>query len=42
MIIFAIITTENNKTLNPNWPQIPDHAYRILIIGGLGSGKMNS
>ena len=24
---------------NPNWPQIPDHSYRILIIGGSGSGK---
>ena len=19
---------------NPNWPHIPDHPYRILIIGG--------
>ena len=24
---------------NPNWPYIPDHSYRILIIGGSGSGK---
>ena len=24
---------------NPNWPYIPYHPYRILIIGGLGSGK---
>ena len=24
---------------NPNWPYIPDHLYRILIIGGSGSGK---
>ena len=22
--------------------QIPDHSYRVLIIGGLGSGKTNS
>ena len=22
-----------------NWPYIPDHPYRILIIGGSGSGK---
>ena len=29
---------ENNK----NWPQIPDHPYRILIIGGSGSRKANS
>ena len=25
----------------PNWPYIPDHPYRILIIGGPGSGKTN-
>ena len=25
-----------------NWPQNPDHPYRILIIGGSGSGKANS
>ena len=24
-----------------NWPYIPDHPYRILIIGGSGSGKTN-
>ena len=26
---------------NPNLPDIPDHPYRILIIGGSGSGKIN-
>ena len=26
---------------NPNWPNIPGHPYRILIIGGSGSGKPN-
>ena len=26
---------------NPNWPNIPDHPYRILIIGGSRSGKTN-
>ena len=26
---------------NPNWPYIPDHPYRILIIGCSGSGKLN-
>ena len=26
---------------NPNWPYIPGHPYRILIIGGSGSGKTN-
>ena len=26
---------------NKNWPYIPDHPYRILIIGGSGYGKTN-
>ena len=26
---------------NPNWPYIPDHPYRILIIVSSGSGKTN-
>ena len=30
------------KKHNPNWPEIPDHPYRILIIGGFGSGKTNA
>ena len=29
----------NIKEDNQNWPQIPDHPYRILIIGGSESGK---
>ena len=28
-------------THTPNWPYIPDHSYKILIIGGSGSGKTN-
>ena len=24
---------------NPNWPEIPDNPYRILIIEGSESGK---
>ena len=42
MINFDDVTKENIKEYNPNWPQIPDHPYRILIIGGCGSGKTNS
>ena len=30
------------KEHNPNWPDIPDHAYRILIVGGSESGKTNA
>ena len=26
---------------DPKWSYIPDHPYRVLIIGGLGSGKTN-
>ena len=33
------ITNENNKEHNKNWPCIPNHHYRILIIGGSESGK---
>ena len=31
-----------HKKTYPNWLQIPDHPYRLLIIGGSGSGKTNS
>ena len=41
MINFNDITKENIKQHNPNWLQIVDHPYRILIIGGSGSGKTN-
>ena len=27
---------------NLKWAYIPDHSYRILIIGGSGSGKTNA
>ena len=32
---------ENKTKPNKNWPYNPDHPYRILIIGGSGSGKIN-
>ena len=41
MINFDNYTNENKTKHNKNWPYIPDHPYRILIIGGLGSGKTN-
>ena len=30
------------KEHNPKQPEIPDHPYRILIIGSSGSGKTNA
>ena len=35
-------TNENNKEYNEKWPYISDHPYRMLIIGGSGSGKTNA
>ena len=31
-----------HKKHYPKWSQTPDHPYKILIIGGPGSGKTNS
>ena len=42
MINFDEYTNENTIKHNPNWPYIPDHPYRILIIGGSRSGKTNA
>ena len=36
-----IYTNENIIEHNLKWPYIPDHPYRILIIGSSGSGKTN-
>ena len=42
MINYDNAIKQNKKEHNPNWPEIPDHPYRILIIGGSGSVKKNS
>ena len=42
MINFDNYTSENIIEHNSKWPYIPDHPYRILIIGGSGSGKTNA
>ena len=42
MINLDSITNENNIERNEKWPFIPDHPYRILIIGDSGSGKTNT
>ena len=41
MINFDNYVNENKTKHNKNWPYIPDHPYRILIIGGSGSEKTN-
>ena len=42
MINIGDIIKENIKEHNRNFPCIADHPYRILIVGGSGSGKTNS
>ena len=42
MIKFDDVTKKNIKNHNPNWQQIPDDSYLVLVIGGFGSGKKNS
>ena len=42
MINFDDYTNENKTKYNSKWPYIADHPYRILIIGGSGSGKTNA
>ena len=39
MINFNDYVNENRAEHNKNQPYIPDHPYRMLIIGGSGSGK---
>ena len=42
MFPLDFITNERKKKHNKKWPHIPDHPYRMLIIGGSGSGKINA
>ena len=42
MINFDDYTNENKTKHNPKWPYIPDHPYRILIIGDSASRKTNA
>ena len=42
MINFDNCTNENKTQHNSKWPYIPDHPYRILIIGSSGSRKTNA
>ena len=42
MINFDDVIKENLNEHNPNWLQVADQIYRILIIGDSGSRKTNS
>ena len=42
MINLDDYANENKTERNLKWPYIPDHPYRILIIGGSTSGKTNA
>ena len=42
MFNFDDIIKKDIKERNPNWPEIPDHPYRILIVGCSGYVKTNT
>ena len=42
MFNLSSITNENNNKHNEKWPYIPDHPYKIITVGGSGSGKTNA
>ena len=42
MMKFDDVRGKNTITHNLNWPYIPYHPYKVLIIGGSGSGKTNT
>ena len=39
---FDYITKPDIKEDNPNWSEISNHPYRIIIVGGSGSNKTNA
>ena len=42
MIDLDSITNKTNKEHCKNWSFIPDHPYKVLIIGGSGSGETSA
>ena len=42
MFNFDYIAKKDIKKHNPNWPEIPHHPYKKLIVGGSRSGKTNA
>ena len=39
MINYDVVIKEKINSHNQNWTRIPGHKFRILKIGGSGSGK---
>ena len=39
MFNFDYVTKKDIKQHNPDCPKVPDHPYRILIVGSSGSPK---
>ena len=39
MFNFDYVSKENIKEHNPEWVEIPNHPYRILLTASSGSGK---
>ena len=42
MFKFNYTTKEDIKEHNPIWPEVSDHPYITLMVGGSGSGKTNA
>ena len=42
MVNFDDYANKNKTEHSLNWPYIPDHPYRILVMGGSESGKTNA
>ena len=42
MFNFDCITKDDIKEHNPNWPETPDHPFRVLTVGGSGSEKIKA
>ena len=38
----CLLTKEDIEKHNPNWPEISDHPYIVLIVGGSISEKTNA
>ena len=42
VINFDEIVNETKVKHNKDWPYTPDHPFRLLIVGGSGTGKTNT